>query len=232
MSGFLQRLARGVLQSEQTLHPDVGSIWSAPRVPEPIETSSEILVRSSPRHPDAPTAQPVPTVRDRAPRYEVEQPTISRIRLESDLADTPAFKPLVELPQQKAVFVPSALQHPAEASRRGDAIPTADQSERPPELAPEFPIAQRPLPGEPARSPMPTLRIASPVAAPPHESSPFPRQLHAAPPQASEPDSIEIHIGRIEVLAAPQRPAQPAAPPPARKSLDLVDYLRRDRRAQ
>lgn len=45
-------------------------------------------------------------------------------------------------------------------------------------------------------------------------------------PPGRSPDDIQIHIGRIEVIAAP--PAAPAPPPaPARKTMTLEDYLRR-----
>jgi hypothetical protein len=41
-----------------------------------------------------------------------------------------------------------------------------------------------------------------------------------------EPDEISIHIGRIEVAAAPQPVVRPA-PAPARRSVNLDEYLRR-----
>jgi hypothetical protein len=40
------------------------------------------------------------------------------------------------------------------------------------------------------------------------------------------PEDIRIHIGRIEVTAAPPAPARPA-PAPARKSPSLDEYLKR-----
>jgi hypothetical protein len=50
-------------------------------------------------------------------------------------------------------------------------------------------------------------------------------------PSAGAPDEIQIHIGRIEVIAVPQAPAPPAAKP-APKSVSLSEYLkRRDPRA-
>ena len=50
----------------------------------------------------------------------------------------------------------------------------------------------------------------------------------AAPPNAEhqQADDIQIHIGRIEVLAVTQ-PASRPAPPQARKGLSLDEYLRR-----
>lgn len=41
-----------------------------------------------------------------------------------------------------------------------------------------------------------------------------------------EPDEIQIHIGRIEVVAVPPAPARAEAKPP-HKSLNLDDYLKR-----
>jgi hypothetical protein len=46
---------------------------------------------------------------------------------------------------------------------------------------------------------------------------------------APEPDSIEIHIGRIEVTAVPPPAARPAAPSRP-KSVNLGEYLKRGRR--
>jgi hypothetical protein len=43
-----------------------------------------------------------------------------------------------------------------------------------------------------------------------------------------EPDEIQINIGRIEVVAVPPPAARPAAAP-ARKSLNLEEYLKRRR---
>jgi hypothetical protein len=55
------------------------------------------------------------------------------------------------------------------------------------------------------------------------------RPRAAAAGASSDPDEIRIHIGRIEVTAAP---SAPVAPPPktVRKSLDLGEYLKRGSR--
>jgi hypothetical protein len=45
-------------------------------------------------------------------------------------------------------------------------------------------------------------------------------------PVQAQPEEIQIHIGRIEVLAVPQVASRPAATP-ARKGLNLDDYLSR-----
>jgi hypothetical protein len=44
----------------------------------------------------------------------------------------------------------------------------------------------------------------------------------------SEPDEIQIHIGRIEVTAVPQALPRPAPAPPS-KSINLDEYLKRGR---
>ena len=49
-----------------------------------------------------------------------------------------------------------------------------------------------------------------------------------AVPSKTEPDEIQIHIGRIEVTAVPQAAPRPAAVP-ASKSINLDEYLRRGR---
>jgi hypothetical protein len=50
----------------------------------------------------------------------------------------------------------------------------------------------------------------------------------AAPAETASHDEIEIHIGRIEVTAVAQAAVRPA-PQPARKALNLEEYLKRPR---
>jgi hypothetical protein len=45
-----------------------------------------------------------------------------------------------------------------------------------------------------------------------------------------EPDEIQIHIGRIEVVAVPQQQAARAPAKSTRKSVSLDEYLKRGRR--
>ncbi len=63
------------------------------------------------------------------------------------------------------------------------------------------------------------------VAAPRRSAAP-----HRVPQPEQERDEIEIHIGRIEVTAVPQTSVRPAVQPPARKSLNLDEYLKRRNR--
>jgi hypothetical protein len=86
----------------------------------------------------------------------------------------------------------------------------------------------KPLVAEPAQRAAASQSVVAPVAA--SRSDLSRRQSFAQP--AREPDTIEIHIGRIEVLATqPQQVQRPPAQP-ARKSLDLGEYLRRGGRTR
>jgi len=242
MSNFLQRLAAGVMHPQRAIHPSVGSIWSAagvtgaettgpllsaPASPETVEFSSEMVVPPSPRPVSAPTT-PAPTepnfplpkqpdlapqrhapIRTAFPHQNLERPSI----LEAPARTAVAFQPLVALPQKSAGT--AALFGPQSNEGIGQSAGILRPGLRP--TAEQFPRLAVPPPRIPAPA-APSLRPPSGQTA-----------QHAQSP-THEPDAIEIHIGRIEVLAAQPRPVQPAAPTPARKSLDLREYLRRERR--
>jgi len=240
MTGFLRRLASGVLHTEPAIHPEVGSMWSAPRAAEPVESSGEILVPPPSRPADHGTSSPLEPIRDTttretAPHPQTEQPAIHGTQPESSVAEAPtfktAFKPLVPLSQPHAFAAPPTPRHALGASlasapaRNREAVLPAG-----PAAPPQTAHPQPSLHAQSSRLPISTSRISAPL--PPAAREPAPsRPPQRAQPPASEPDSIEIHIGRIEVLAASPPPPQPA-PQPARKSLDLAEYLRRDRRTR
>jgi hypothetical protein len=92
--------------------------------------------------------------------------------------------------------------------------------------------AYRPLIEEGDR-PTALARIPAASAPPAPGAAGTPRRTvpHRVSQPERERDEIEIHIGRIEVTAVPQAAARPAIQP-ARKSLNLDEYLkRRNRRA-
>jgi hypothetical protein len=246
MSGFLQRLASGVLHERGAIHPAAGTIWSAagatgpgmmepPGTAEPIEFSNEVRVppadasapaamQQSAQQPANPQMQPSrnAAVSHRAAHGDTEQTAI---------AETVAFHPLVASLQRRAVSTPPPAPQANATMPQSQAGPSPRQQV----ALPEHPGSQQMHWIEPAQSLVPP-RIPVPAMTGARNAPSFlpPSQRHAQPAQSvvEEPDSIEIHIGRIEVLAAPSRPAQPASPRSARKSLDLGEYLRRERRSR
>jgi hypothetical protein len=221
MSGFLRRLASGVLREERAVHPAVGSLWSAPRNTEPIESFSEIL--ASPGAEDDRGPAPIQPDRDKP----VQRTTPGTTHSHADQLPHPehsvpvaAFRPLVPSLQANAV---SAPRTPRPAEHNEPLVPVL------PTAPPESTSQQSSFRGGSPRSPVaPSTRITTPQPIAAREATAFARMPEGTQPKAAEPD-IEIHIGRIEVLAVPPPPAQPA-PRPARKSLDLGEYLGRDRR--
>ena len=208
MSGFLQRLASGVLHAQPAIHPAVGTIWSTagmngPGMKEPLATQRGAPVSESALHKHA------------------EQPAI---------VEAVTFQPLVA-PQRRVVSaLPPAPQTKANPQQSEALPPPRHQATSPEHTGPRplHPIeTARPLVPAPLPVPAPAGARKAPSLLPLSQ-----RQAQPAPSLAEEPDSIEIHIGRIEVLAAAPRPAQPAAPRPARKSLDLAEYLRGERRSR
>jgi hypothetical protein len=208
-----------------------------PGTAEPIKSSGEVRVPPSPRRPDAParpatqqfTQKPAKPqmqpernapVSDSAVHEDAEQPAI---------AEAITFQPLVASTQRRAVSTLPPAPHANETTQQSESIPPP----RHPVISPENRDLQQNR-MESTQPLVPAPRIAVPAMAGTRKASSFlpPSQRHAQPaqPAVDERDSIEIHIGRIEVLAAPSRPAQTAAPRSARKSLDLGEYLRRERR--
>jgi hypothetical protein len=222
MSGYLQRLMNTAAARAEAVHPRTGSIFSPPHdnasSPRLSVEESETVTVAQPR-PDQQAAS--------ADVRHTEPPRVAR---------EPAYEPLL----------PSA-----EAPAREAAPPKPPASRAVLSYGGE-PVAARVLkPGEPPReghdaatettiAPQPARRAHGPVrpltnanrtgdaaarsAEPRHVS----RERHTDRPER-QPDDIQIHIGRIEVVAvAPPPPRVPKAPD---RSLSLDEYLsRRDRR--
>jgi hypothetical protein len=235
MSGFLQRLASGVLHAQRAIHPAVGTIWTAAGMmeqsgkAEPIEYSGEVRTPAPQRRADAPELLATQQTTQLAARPQMQperNAAVSDSAVHGDpeqpaIAESVAFEPLVASAQRMAVSTVPPAQQANATTQQSEAI-----------LPPPYQEQMHRV--ETTRLLVPVPRIPAPATAGARKASSFlpPSQRHAQPTQShvAEPDSIEIHIGRIEVLAAPPRPAQPAAPRSARKSLDLGEYLRRERR--
>jgi hypothetical protein len=104
---------------------------------------------------------------------------------------------------------PAARHEPGESDVRREPRPAAAQAHEPSRLSPLKPGA---LP-------------SGPIAAAANGTGR--RGARRADPAQREPDEIQIHIGRIEVIAAAPAPARPAQPQPRRGSFSLDEYLRR-----
>ncbi len=229
MSGFLDRLASGVLRADRSIHPSVGSIWSAPRSVDAVESSSEILVPRAPRRADAPPRPPIQK-RSRADAQNTvqTQPAPAPPAAQPAIAESVVFKPLVAVPQPDTLVAgKSELTMPPhrENLQREQAQHTDPDRPRP-IVSPSHLVPATNSPALPVSANRTSPSFMTP------QSPPSSRPLQSTQKPSSESDFIEIHIGRIEVLAAPQRAAQPAAPARPRKSVDLAEYLRRDRRAK
>ena len=230
MSGYLQRMASSVIEPASAVHPVVGSRWAPSRARE-----SEIISIVAADRGSAPLEEDVLPERFRAARVtgrmEAFLPLLSARRPEANL-DTGqedardyveasvSRRREEEASRSQPIFTPLLQMDARESVRRRHSEETSHSQ---PVLTPQVAAATRSRAAEdPIRGNNRTdhgLRRAL-------------RTQPAAQP-AAVPDEIQIHIGRIEVTATPPAPAveRPAARSP-RKSLDLGEYLKRDRRAR
>lgn len=222
MSGYLQRLMNSTADRAEAVHPRTGSIFSPPRdnTSSPIQRAeeSETVTAAQPR------------AEQQAPRADVRHPEPPRVSRE------PAYEPL--LPAAEAPTYDAAPPGPpaSRAVLTSGVEPVAarvTQAGEPPresrDAATETPSA--PQPPRRALDPVRVLTNANrigDVAARSAEPRRIPRDRHADRPERQS-DDIQIHIGRIEVVAVTPPPPRPAKAPD--RSLSLDEYLsRRDRR--
>lgn len=204
MSGYLQRIASGVLHPRRAIRPAVGSLWMHQRDAVRWEQLGETISTIVPRRSTETDAQPT---RNALTRMSAEQQPAPD-------ASNPFEKKLGNI-------------HPLVARR--DATRTQERDEQDMD-APAARTAFTPLVAKSSRESLPQPRALTPASTPRRES--LPRTLPRTPAPASQPDEIEIHIGRIEVAAVLPQPAPRLPGRPVRKSLDLGEYLKRDRRSR
>jgi hypothetical protein len=213
----------------RSIHPAVGSIFLPPKneMPSPLMEFEEIeMVRNRAESvaqvpPDAPHAVHTPV----SPESQALQGGPSLHEGESGPA---AFQPIVPLPPRTRTVVSTPRQTRPAPNELGplQTVESAQQAEIPVEGGESYtpllpPSTQTPdAEGELFH---PSQTVVS--AAPKKESFAVPRRAAAS---KSEPDEIQIHIGRIEVTAVPQTAPRPAAVP-ASKSINLDEYLKRGR---
>jgi hypothetical protein len=218
MKSYLHRMAANALSRERSIHPVLGSLWASQQNANSFEASGETLV---------PGTKPQRAQNAEQIQAQVQPVRVDSVRIEQE--QRPAERGSDVMPRTG----PEAVMpiHPSSETQRVAAISTL------PRIAP---LAEsdgglqtvrsepqrnfRPLVPESSERAQTSQNVAVPAAAAPRVDS-HRRQALAQPKR--EPDSIEIHIGRIEVLAAQPQPAQRPPAQPTRKSLDLGEYLRR-----
>jgi hypothetical protein len=255
MRGYLQRIAASVVRPQPAVHPFVESAFSASRREEPAEPllreerfSAAVPVERAAAHglrDESRIEAPQPVQASASPSGEpVEHETLvaapvervaPRIFSPEPSARTPQPRtspmgPLQEIVQRLTAATPTIepeafqpLLPRSEIDPKQSADPPragASRQDRPesgsPEATREVPRFEPIIPKDLS----PVRAAAGLVRRPRVELPPGPRSPQ--PPA----DEIQIHIGRIEVVAV-----QPAAPrpatPPARKALSLDEYLSR-----
>lgn len=235
MSGYLQRLASSAMHPAQAIHPVLGSVFShrygadepafqpeeegvtsgAPAAPSLVPTpeSGSEIQESRAVHIESSTTAAPGRLRATVPEISKAEPSATAIDEEARI-----FRPLLS-PKEKAP--------PTQAERS----PRNEPSNAGPEHEPAFQRAYTPLLTPEFHSPARTTSVSS-------GSSPYIRAgakpdmpNRANRPTATEPEEIQIHIGRIEVTAVPQTQTRPTVKA-ARKGMSLDEYLKgRNRRA-
>ncbi len=228
MKGYFQRMAASALSRERTVHPVLGSLWAPQNRADSFAAFGETAEQETKpqRTQDAEQVQaPIETQMLVQP-VRVDSPQVDREPRSGRMphAESNAEMPMRDVREGQRATAMSALPLAAShgASLRGESDGESHAASDPQRRS------FKPLVAESSQWSQPSQNVTPSVAAPRPDASR--RQPPAQP--AREPDSIEIHIGRIEVLAAQPQPVQRPPAQPVRKSLDLGDYLRRSGRAR
>jgi len=242
VTGYLQRLVTTAVQGKVGVHPIVRPWRIEAGVQERAWREFAAEAAAHPGQDAAPaegmalgesTAATVttPVFDGAAPGHDQPRPAAGHAR------DRVADKqdPVTETMTPLFVPIPGgdlAAGVPA-AGTGGIARPPAARGSRPapPADRPGGPTRERHSPVDPARSdPWPVTARPGPAVLPAFRREPDRWAEPATSGGAGEADrgDVEIHIGRIEVTAVSPAPAAPVAKP-ARKSINLSEYLRNGR---
>ena len=220
MSGYLQRLVNGTAGGADSVHPRTGSIFSAPRddvvVPVPRVDNSETVAAAPRRDQPAPPtdvshAEPPRGVTRESAHVPLLPPA------EAPAGDAAPSRPPASPAVLSGAVEPIAARvlQPGEPRQRDPATDT--------QIAPQ----RQPRAGDAVR-PLTNGSSTGEVTAQSAEPRRLSRNRHADRSER-QTDDIQIHIGRIEVVAV-----QPPVPRPLKapdRALSLDEYLsRRDRR--
>jgi len=253
MKGYLERMAASAAAPSQRLRPAVLPRYAAGSAQEALEAASMV---ESPRAPHEdvteakqlqhPVRQERETLdrRSSLPLRDDPQAVLPVTQQSDTLVDQamplvwptePLLRPAV--PEAPSRSDSAATARTATSSEGEAAVERIHATEREPLLVPRYELTfeaesrkedLRPL----ATGPSGIDRTTAPIAIQPRSPRRDSTQPLARPAARQAADDVQIHIGRIEVIAAAaQQPAARAAVP--QKALRLEDYLkRRDRRAR
>jgi hypothetical protein len=211
MSGYLQRIASGVLHSQRAIHPAIGSLWMPQRNAVPSEQFDETMAPIVPRRSTQPDAQQTRSALAHMSNKQEPDPPLQDLSARRQDASIPVESRLE--PERPPLVVRDATMTQARHGQHADDLAR--------------PTAFTPLVATSSRASMLQPRGIVPASMLSRE-----RTLPVTPSPAPQPDEIEIHIGRIEVAAVLPQPAPRLPARPVRKSLDLNEYLKRDRRSR
>ncbi len=250
MSGYLERLASSAVQPGGSIHPVLGSVFSAPKygrssdeLPlEEVDDSRDQPGSLMTPGPERPRASRDPeTASDRSdspiPHHPFPPLRPDKSRRNPDANAIPEqgtpLKPLVIEVRQQEVDRP-VFRADSEDDQAGKSPKLIEQAGRGRDQGAILrsgytPIMPEMVPGTAAPSNFGDKSTLFPPAAGTRAKGVVSRGGVGL--RAERPDEIQIHIGRIEVTAVPPAPVPPAARP-ATKSVSLDEYLkRRDARA-
>jgi hypothetical protein len=231
----LQRIVANVARREHTTHPLVGGLFVKPPEQAGVEESAMQSVPAGPRRADLiSTAMNVTRDAETHPSMEsvenfervltVSEPPLMAAKTGLDEELPEADKRHQGATQPETEAMPQAVFSPAARAQRRVEPPIEAAELTGPFKAPLLMAEQEP----------PALKVqknerAGPVQKP---STSRPAVQPNGAPQVRGREDIQIHIGRVEVIAVPP-PAQRTAPAAARNTESLADYLRRrDRRVR
>jgi hypothetical protein len=228
MSGYLQRLAASAVRPAEAVHPVLGSVFtpqegSTDHPPFPQEEDTIVSAAGVPAPLVSQTQPPVGT--QQASSHPSNAPDSDTASIRSSSFQTLEPKPTSRA-ENRDSFQPLLPHLRSEASPPPTKPAQESLLAEPPK--PLFQPAYKTL--VPTGSGLSTIAGAQTSA----NSSSFRGNETSATTSRSpksEPDEIQIHIGRIEVTAVPQTPPRTSSKP-QRKGISLDEYLKgRDRRA-
>jgi hypothetical protein len=239
MSGFLRRMIAGAASPERRLRPFAGSVFSQAsdhQVPGDLQMTEEVVVASAetadenvPRRSRPAVAEPAAqfgraTEAARLPLAAQSVTPATRMQPASQMhAVAEVAAPRAQAPAEPRIAAPSHGQESAPEEVTAQSLPR--EKSTPSSQSYELLVpGHTPAQGEAAAQKDAALAQAATSTAPAKTAWQNSRGPQQVTRQSVQPPDVQVHIGRIEVVAVPP-PAQQAAPS-SRKSTTLDDYLR------